>query len=97
MKKEYLREMALVYDVLPKEFGQLMNLVGSLYHVKKKVLKEEWPTYTERYLRKIGREVLHRVWEDEEFNELKDFRDYKIYQYLSIFTETDINEYFSEK
>lgn len=93
MKKEYLREMALTYDVLPKEFGHLMNLVGSLYQVKKKVLKDEWPHYTERYLRKIGREVLHRV-EDEDFNELKDYRDYKIYQYLSIFSEDEINDYF---
>ena len=93
MKKEYLREMALVYDVLPKEFGHLMNLVGSLYQVKKKVLKEEWPFYTERYLRRIGRVILHRV-EDEDFNELKDYRDYKINQYLSIFNEDEINEYF---
>ena len=93
MKKEDLREMALIYDVLPKQFGHLMNLVGSLYHVKKKVLKEEWPSYTERYLRKIGREVLHRVWDDEEYEELKNYRDFKIYEYLSIFSEDEINDY----
>ena len=93
MKKEYLREMKLTYDVLPKEFGLFMNLVGSLYQVKKKVLKEDWPTYTMRYLRKIGREILHRV-EDEDFQELKEYRDYKINEYLSIFSEDEKNEYF---
>ena len=93
MKKDFINEIDSRYDVLPKQFGLFMNLVGSFYHVKKKVLKEEWPTYTMRYLRKIGREILHRV-EDEDFQELKNFRDAKINEYLNLFSEDEINEYF---
>lgn len=97
MKKEYIKEMALIYDVLPKQFGSFMNLIGSLYKVEKNVLAEDWPNYAERYLRKIGREILYRAWDEEEFNELKNYREYKINLYLSIFSEDEKNAYFSEK